>query len=135
MLFRAEAFTEMKGFDEDFFLYFEDTDLCWRMNQANWKCLFVPQAKIRHIGGASTEGKLAIWRSYYYTRNRLLFFLKARRGLAALPAILAIAAHISRHAIVLPFRGENGKRQLRAELLGLSDYLCKRYGKAKCLDF
>lgn len=135
MLFRATAFLEMNGFDEDFFLYFEDADLCWRMTQAQWNCLFVPQAKIRHIGAASTQGKLAIWRSYYYTRNRLLFFLKTRRGLAAVPVMLSIAAHILRHLFVLPFRGENGQRQLRAELLGLSDYLGRRLGKANCLDF
>lgn len=135
MLIRTAAFKEMNGFDEDFFLYFEDTDLCWRLNKAKWKCLFVPQAKIKHIGNASTQGKLAIWRSYYYTRNRLLFFLKTRKGLAALPAVFSIGTHILRHTLVLPFRGENGKRQLKAELLGLSDYLGKRFGKAKCLDF
>jgi len=135
MLFRASAFQELKGFDEDFFLYFEDADLCWRMNQDQWKCLFVPQAKIRHIGTASTQGELAIWRSYYYTRNRLLFFLKVRHGLSAVPVWLSVSAHMLRHMLVLPFRGKNGQRQLRAELLGLSDYLSKRLGKAKCLDF
>lgn len=135
LLFRTAAFKEMNGFDEDFFLYFEDADLCWRLNQAQWKCLFVPQARIQHIGTASTQGKLAIWRSYYYTRNRLLFFLRVRRGLAAVPVVISIATHLLRHLVVLPFRGENGRRQLKAELLGLLDYLRKKLGKAACLDF
>jgi GT2 family glycosyltransferase len=135
LLFRASAFKELQGFDEDFFLYFEDADLCWRLNQKGWKCLFVPGARVQHTGAASTQGKLAVWRSYYYTRNRLLFFLKARQGLAALPVIFAITAHLARHFLVLPFRGENGRRQLRAEWLGLCDYLNHRLGKANCLDF
>ena len=135
LFFRATAFKEMHGFDEDYFLYFEDADLCWRLGRAGWQCLFVPQARIRHIGTASTQGKLSIWRSYYYTRNRLLFFLKARQGLAALPVLFSIGTHILRHMLVLPFRGESGRRQLRAELLGAGDYLKKRLGKATCLDF
>lgn len=135
MLFRARAFKEMNGFDEKFFLYFEDTDICWRLNQAGWKCLLVPSAKVFHQGNASTQGKLAIWRSYYHTRNRLLFFMKNKNGITGLPIFLAVSAHLMRHAIVLPFRGENGKRQLRAELLGFSDYLNGKLGKATCLDF
>lgn len=135
MLLNTEAFKELNGFDESFFLYFEDVDLCWRMNKANWACLFVPRARIKHIGGASTEGARAIWRSYYYTRNRLLFFLKHEKGLLRLPIILAISTHLLRHLLVLPFRGNAGRRQLRAELLGLSDYCRKRLGKANCLDF
>jgi GT2 family glycosyltransferase len=135
MLFRASAFQEMNGFDEKFFLYFEDTDICWRLNQAGWNCLLVPDAKIFHEGNASTQGKLAIWRSYYHTRNRLLFFLKNKTGIAALPILLAVSTHLIRHSIVLPFRGENGKRQLRAELLGFTDYLAGKLGKANCLDF
>lgn len=135
MLIRAEAFKQMNGFDEKFFLYFEDTDLCWRMNEAGWSCLFVPKASIKHAGNVSTQGKLSIWRSYYYTRNRLLFFLKNKKGLAAVPALLSIYSHILRHCLVLPFRGENGRRQLKAELLGLKDYLNGNFGKANCLDF
>jgi GT2 family glycosyltransferase len=95
----------------------------------------VPDAKIFHEGNASTQGKLAIWRSYYHTRNRLLFFLKNKTGIAALPILLAVSTHLIRHSIVLPFRGENGKRQLRAELLGFTDYLAGKLGKANCLDF
>lgn len=135
MLIRATAFKQANGFDENFFLYLEDTDLCWRMNESGWKCLFVPKATIKHAGGASTKGKLAVWRSYYYTRNRLLFFMKNRKGTAALPALMSIYSHLLRHCLVLPFRGEDGRRQLKAELLGLRDYLNGNFGKAKCLDF
>lgn len=135
MLVRSAAFNETNGFDEDFFLYFEDTDLCWRMNKLNWKCLLVPKAKLKHTGNASTQGQLAIWRSYYHTRNRLLFFLKIRGGITSLPILFAVFTHLLRHCIVLPFRGKDGRRQLKAELLGLRDYFAGNLGEANCLDF
>jgi GT2 family glycosyltransferase len=135
LLLRTQAFEAVSGFDERYFLYFEDTDLCVRLRQAGFTCLLVPAAAIEHVGGASTEGKFSTWRSYYYTRNRFLFFLTMLRGLSAVPALLAIYGHLLRHILVLPFRGTNGKRQLKAELLATSDYHHKRLGKATCLDW
>lgn len=45
---RAEALRQVSGFDEGFFLYFEDTDLCRRLHNAGWKIVFYPQAEIVH---------------------------------------------------------------------------------------
>ncbi|MBY0359133.1 MAG: glycosyltransferase family 2 protein [Candidatus Obscuribacterales bacterium] len=132
LLIRAQAFRECDGFDEDFFLYFEDTDLSLRLRKLGWQCLLVPKARIEHEGNASTTGDLSIWRSYYHTRNRLLFFNKHQ---AELPAVLAVGGHILRHCLVLPFRGEAGHRQLKAEFLGMRDYFSYKTGKADCLDF
>ena len=135
LLLRAEAIRQVGGFDEAYFLYFEDTDLCWRLGQSGWRCLLVPAARVEHVGGGSTEGKRTYWRAYYYTRNRLIFFLRYLKGLGRLPALFFIAGHLVRHTLVLPFRGQSGRYQLKAELLGLSDYLGKRLGKASCLDW
>ena len=46
--FRAKALKEAKAFDERFFLYFEDTDICRRLWQSNWKVIYNPKAKIIH---------------------------------------------------------------------------------------
>lgn len=135
LLVRCDVFQSLNGFDEDYFLYFEDTDLCYRLRQAGWHCLLVPDARIYHEGGASTEGSKTIWRTYYYTRNRLLFFRSHLKGARAVLPLLAIAAHHMRHLLVLPFRGEKGRRQLKAELLGMRDYMLNRLGKANCLDW
>ena len=135
LLLKAEALRQVGTFNDEYFLYFEDTELCWRMRKAGWSCLFVPAARVEHAGGASTEGSRSYWRAYYYTRNRLLFFSKYSRGLSSLPGLLNIAGHLVRHALVLRFRGENGKKQLKAEMLGLNDYLGRRLGKATCLDW
>ncbi len=135
LLLKAEAIRQVGTFNDDYFLYFEDTDLCLRFRQSGWSCLFVPAARVQHTGCASTSGARSHWRAYYYTRNRLLFFASHTSGLARLPGLINIGGHLLRHAIVLPLRGKTGRKQLKAELLGLKDYLNGRVGKATCLDW
>jgi GT2 family glycosyltransferase len=55
MLVRRAAFEQVGGFDESFFLYCEDTDLCRRLWDAGYSVHFEPTAEIRHVGGASSE--------------------------------------------------------------------------------
>jgi hypothetical protein len=56
LLLRRSAFEEVGGFDEEYFLYAEETDLLTRLTQAGHRILFVPGAEVVHIGGASTGG-------------------------------------------------------------------------------
>ncbi len=135
LLLRASTLQEVGLFDERYFLYFEDTELCHRINLKGWKCLFVPDALIEHLGSASTQDSRKHWRSYYYIRNRFLFFNTYLKGAAALPANLNMLTHVARHALVLPFRGPDGQNKLRAELLGARDYFSRKFGKATCLDW
>ena len=51
---RREAFDAVGGFDESFFMYFEDTDLCYRLEAAGWQVHFAPVTTMVHIGNAST---------------------------------------------------------------------------------
>lgn len=55
MLLRADAFRAVNGFDEDFFLYFEDRDLCARLNAADRRVVTVADVSPRHVGGVSTD--------------------------------------------------------------------------------
>ncbi len=48
MLARSEAFRDAGGFDEGFFLYYEDVDLCARMWKRGWRILACPQARVIH---------------------------------------------------------------------------------------
>ena len=54
-LARRQAFDELGGFDEAYFMYAEDIDLCWRAKQAGWKVNYVPGAVVTHLQGASTD--------------------------------------------------------------------------------
>jgi GT2 family glycosyltransferase len=53
MLVRRKAFDEVNGFDERYFLYWEDADLCRRLRDREWKTRYVPRAIVTHPGGAS----------------------------------------------------------------------------------
>jgi GT2 family glycosyltransferase len=58
MLGRAEALAEVGGFDEQFFMYAEDLDLCLRFIAAGWKVRYWPGAEVLHVGGGSGSGGL-----------------------------------------------------------------------------
>ena len=51
---RREAFEAVSGFDEAFFMYYEEADLCYRLGAIDWQIHFAPVATIVHVGGAST---------------------------------------------------------------------------------
>jgi N-acetylglucosaminyl-diphospho-decaprenol L-rhamnosyltransferase len=53
-LARRRALEELHGFDESYFMYAEDTDLCWRARRAGWGVVFVPGAVVTHLQGVST---------------------------------------------------------------------------------
>lgn len=75
LLARREALTEIGGFDEKFFLYFEDIDLCHRLRQHGWQLILSPQARVYHWGGTSTSCR-KIWSRYHYRRSQLYFYWK-----------------------------------------------------------
>ncbi len=55
LLVRREAADTVGLFDEDFFMFSEETDWCYRFRQAGWKVLFTPEAEFVHVGGATTR--------------------------------------------------------------------------------
>jgi GT2 family glycosyltransferase len=134
LLLRREAIEQTGAFDERYFLYFEDVELCHKLRLRGWRCLFVPGARITHVGGASTEDNLKHWRSYYYTRNRLLFFQTYANSTQRISSFFSIWMHLLRHCVSLSLKGKKGKKQLDAELQGARDFLAGRFGQASNLD-
>jgi len=53
MLTRKKVFDEVGYWDEDYFVYGEDVDFCWRVKKAGWRIVFVPGAKVVHYKGVS----------------------------------------------------------------------------------
>src|SRR5207249_2189373 len=58
LLVRRDAADEVGLFDEDFFMFSEETDWCYRFRQAGWRVFFFPGAEAMHVGGASHGGSL-----------------------------------------------------------------------------
>jgi N-acetylglucosaminyl-diphospho-decaprenol L-rhamnosyltransferase len=57
MLLRRAAFEEVGGFDEGYFMFVEDVDLCTRLRRAGWEVLFSPELEVVHQIGVSTRGQ------------------------------------------------------------------------------
>lgn len=74
-LYSREEFLKVGGFDEDYFSYFEDVDLGFRLRLNGAKCLYVPDAVVHHVGSAST-GKRSDFSVYYGYRNMIWTFVK-----------------------------------------------------------
>lgn len=70
MMLRRKAWEQMGGFDEDFFMYFEDNDLCLRLRQAGWQIVYYPLLGITHLGGASEPG------NRFYHQSLVRFYRK-----------------------------------------------------------
>jgi len=74
-MYRRSMLDQIGGFDEDFFAYADDAELGLRARIAGWKCLYIPQAVVRHHRGA-TLGLLSSRRLELIERNRVLLAVK-----------------------------------------------------------
>ncbi len=103
MLVRRAAVDEVGQLDEDFFLFSEETDWCYRFRQAGWEVVFFPGAECVHVGGAAHGGRLFLENLRGHLR-----FLKKHRGFATAERArrLLLAALRVRGAL---FRGERGR--------------------------
>jgi N-acetylglucosaminyl-diphospho-decaprenol L-rhamnosyltransferase len=95
MLVRRSAYEAIGGFDERFFLYCEDTDLCLRLWEAGHAVRFEPRAEVHHVGGASsgageTQAIAARSRVIYARKHRG----RATTRLEALGVALGEATHV-----------------------------------------
>lgn len=73
MLVRKRAFEACSGFDERYFCFFEDIDLCFRMRLLGWRILQSPEAVVAHVGGGASTAAFA---DYHGARNRVWTFMK-----------------------------------------------------------
>jgi len=91
LLARKKALLDAGPFDERFFLYFEDIDLCRRAVEKGWKVIFLPRAVSFHWGGATTGGRRLRSR-LEYRKSQLLFYRKhnSRASLALLRLYLKL---------------------------------------------
>lgn len=75
MFVKSEVFKKIGLFDDKYFLYYEDSDLCMRAKKAGFKLLYVPSAIVYHANAQST-GLGSPLQDYFQTRNRMLFASK-----------------------------------------------------------
>jgi N-acetylglucosaminyl-diphospho-decaprenol L-rhamnosyltransferase len=79
MAVRAEAFEQVGGMDEQFFLYWEDADLCKRLRAAGWRTVYLPSAVVVHgVGRSRRHARSLSVRAFH--RSAYLYFAKHRAG-------------------------------------------------------
>jgi len=85
-LFRKDLVEKVGGFDESFFAYYDETDLCWRLHRMGYSIIYVPESVIYHIGGGTTsqyqkgEKKLKNTFVFHYYKNKLRMLIKNQFG-------------------------------------------------------
>lgn len=117
---RREAFFQVEGFDKSFRMYFEDTDLCYRLGVVGWETHFAPAAEVVHIGHASTSqyparmlrqlflSSIHFYRQHYTERDLLL---------ATAVTKLTIYPRILRDSILRQLRRSSAKHAVYDEKL------------------
>ena len=125
-LYRRSAYVEAGGLDEDFFCYFEDVDLGFRLQLAGYPCLLVPTAVVHHVGSASTGGQHGDFAVYHGHRNLVWTYFK---NMPSLLFWLFLPLHLALNVWTLLHYRQRLAVVWRAKkdaLLGLPAMLAKR---------
>jgi len=97
MMIRASAFDALGGLDERYFLYFEETDFCFRANQHGFQTWYVPQSRVMHIAGQSTkvterDVKVRRLPPYWFESRRRFFVTSYGLPYAIITDVFAVIA-------------------------------------------
>jgi N-acetylglucosaminyl-diphospho-decaprenol L-rhamnosyltransferase len=102
-LVRRAAADAVGLFDEDFFLFSEETDWFYRFHEAGWSVWFTPGAEAVHVGGATHGGRMFVEN----VRGQVRWFAKHRGAREAARARRLLVAALRLRGLV--FRGERGR--------------------------
>ena len=125
MLLAAPLLHQLGGFDDRYYLSWEDVDLSLRVRDAGRSVLVVPDARIYHKGGQSGKKLNSIY-SYYTVRNSLLLASK-HSGRDYHRAVISIIGGFLKRCLHPRYEGPRG-RLLRLIWDGLRDHLQQQYG-------
>jgi len=109
LMMRQAVLDQIGLFDETFFLYFEETDLCRRAALAGWPTDYVLESRVMHIGSASTG--MRDWRRIpqFWLDSRLHYFVKNHgRGYACAATLAHLAGGMAWRARLLIQRKDRG---------------------------
>jgi len=112
-LYRRAMLDQIGCFDDDFFLYCEDTDLGLRARWAGWKCVYAPGAVVEHHYSHSA-GRASPLKAYYVERNRLFVLVKNFPTAMLMRAPFVTLARYMWHVIWM-LRGRGSAARFRKE--------------------
>ena len=111
-LVRRELFDSLHGFDERFFVYFEEVDFSYRAHQTGWRSVYLVDAQAFHAGGG-TSNQIKARRLFYSLRSRLLYAFKhfSPPGAVAVLLTTLMVEPWSRSALALMRRSWSGLKE------------------------
>ena len=127
MFFNSKTFDELKGFDENIFLYFEEDDICKRGNKKGFNTYIINDIKLDHKAGTTPENfsrneknklkKLLLWhfiwsKFYYYNKH----YGKVLSIIIFLPILIRIIMRIAYYKLI---NGNEKKDKYKIRLSGL----------------
>jgi GT2 family glycosyltransferase len=131
MLIRRSLLEQVGLFDEQFFLYMEDMDLCVRTQATGYEIRFVPEAVVWHQGSASTYNN-PVFRRYHQSRSSLLFLRKHASLLSVIPSFVFWSLVLLRDILLNLIRGEIAS--VLGSCIGLLRGISDVIGKTKPSD-
>jgi GT2 family glycosyltransferase len=126
ILMRMSLARRMQGFDDRYYLTFEDVDLSLRVREAGLAVVTVPAARIYHKGGRS--GKRISGIGYYYVVRNKLLLVRKHCGMGYLPAAFRIVGSHLWDLVRGRREMKERLRYLRSTFDAVSDHLFRRYG-------
>jgi len=132
MLIRQKAIQQVGTMDEQFFMYGEETDWCYRFKEAGWKILFTPCAEIIHLGGQSAQKRATTM--VVQLRKSILQFMKKHHGpltyrIASLLTVIFLAVRLPIWSVIALFqRAQSSEAAIkkRAYWTGITNILFGR---------
>ena len=110
VLVRRSAFDAVGGFDDDYFMYFEDVDLGFRLGKADWLSLYDPQASVVHTGAHSTSTESRRMLEVHH-QSAYRFLRKKYSAVYLAPLRLALRAGLGARAMVQVRQAERATRK------------------------
>jgi GT2 family glycosyltransferase len=111
MMVAAEVFERVGRMDEQYFVYYDDTDFVWRMARLGIRIRYAPEAVVLHKVSTSTGGERSPFTIYYSNRNRVYFIRKNLHGWRRFAALAyLLATRLPRLGLLPPELGKRGWR-------------------------
>jgi len=123
MMLRREALEQVGGFAPDYFMYYEDLDLCIRLKEVGWEIGCVTDASMWHAVSASSGGTASPLKQYHQVRSSMIFYHQHTSGLMFVVNMVLRLAHAGYMLILYLIRGLLSGSLFRQYLRGLREGL------------
>ncbi len=127
MMVSRACLQAINGFDDTFFAFHEDVDLCLRARATGFRVVMSSQSHVWHMGGGSTGGAVSALHIYYDVRNGLRLVQKHKPARNKALLLLRVGSIIGAHTLQVLLSGPT-RTTLSAVISGVRDYYCGATG-------